>query len=153
MRENIKTDNKKIIKTASIILIVLVLTLFFAEKKVFAYGTWQGNTSSGMPQKGAFSDSGSLLPNILQKRTFSGDADTEFPYTNWSTEVSGSTMYGADSNKSVRFGEYDATKYYPTPYVNSDVGASYADFLNKMKELCEKRAKEYFNSYNWAEFF
>lgn len=51
MRENIKTDNKKIIKTASIILIVLVLTLFFAEKKVFAYGTWQGNTSSGMPQK------------------------------------------------------------------------------------------------------
>lgn len=54
MRENIKTDNKKIIKTASIILIVLVLTLFFAEKKVFAYGTWQGNTSSGMPQKGSF---------------------------------------------------------------------------------------------------
>lgn len=49
MRENIKTDNKKIIKVASIILVVLVLTLFFAEKKTFAYGTWQGNTSSGMP--------------------------------------------------------------------------------------------------------
>lgn len=118
MKENIKINNKKIIKTAGIILVVLVLTLFFAEKKTFAYGTWQGNTSSGMPQKGAFSDSGSLLPNILQKRTFSGDADTEFPYTNWSTEVSGSTMYGADSNKSVRFGKYDATKYYPTPYIN-----------------------------------
>lgn len=87
MKENIKINNKKIIKTAGIILVVLVLTLFFAEKKTFAYGTWQGNTSSGMPQKGAFSDSGSLLPNILQKRTFSGDADTEFPYTNWSTEV------------------------------------------------------------------
>ena len=153
MRENIKTDNKKIIKTASIILVVLVLTLFFAEKKIFAYGTWQGNNSSGMPQKGAFSDSGSLLPNILQKRTFSGDADTEFPYKNWSTEVGGSTMYGADSNKSVRFGEYDSTKYYPTPYVNSDVGASYVDFLNKMNELCEKRAKEFFDSYNWADFF
>ena len=36
MRENIKTDNKKIIKAASIILVVLVLTLFFAEKKTFA---------------------------------------------------------------------------------------------------------------------
>lgn len=67
MKENIKINNKKIIKAASIILVVLVLTLFFAEKKTFAYGTWQGNTSSGMPQKGAFSDSGSLLPNILQK--------------------------------------------------------------------------------------
>lgn len=54
MKENIKINNKKIIKTAGIILVVLVLTLFFAEKKTFAYGTWQGNTSSGMPQKGAF---------------------------------------------------------------------------------------------------
>ena len=61
MKENIKINNKKIIKTAGIILVVLVLTLFFAEKKTFAYGTWQGNTSSGMPQKGAFSDSGSLI--------------------------------------------------------------------------------------------
>lgn len=150
MRENIKTDNKKIIKVASIILVVLVLTLFFAEKKTFAYGTWQGNTSSGMPQKGAFSDSGSLLPNILQKRTFSGDSDTEFPYTNWSTEVSGSTMYGADSNKSVRFGKYDATKYYPTPYINQDVG-TYLDFLAKMKKLCEERAKKYFSGFTLAD--
>lgn len=54
MKENIKINNKKIIKTAGIILVVLVLTLFFAEKKTFAYGTWQGNTSSGMPQKGVF---------------------------------------------------------------------------------------------------
>lgn len=54
MKENIKINNKKIIKTAGIILVVLVLTLFFAEKKTFAYGTWQGNTSSGMPQKGSF---------------------------------------------------------------------------------------------------
>ena len=150
MKENIKINNKKIIKTAGIILVVLVLTLFFAEKKTFAYGTWQGNTSSGMPQKGAFSDSGSLLPNILQKRTFSGDADTEFPYTNWSTEVSGSTMYGADSNKSVRFGKYDATKYYPTPYINQDVG-TYLDFLAKMKKLCEERAKKYFSGFTLAD--
>lgn len=150
MKENIKINNKKIIKTAGIILVVLVLTLFFAEKKTFAYGTWQGNTSSGMPQKGAFSDSGSLLPNILQKRTFSGDADTEFPYTNWSTEVSGSTMYGADSNKSVRFVKYDATKYYPTPYINQDVG-TYLDFLAKMKKLCEERAKKYFSGFTLAD--
>lgn len=54
MKENIKINNKKIIKAASIILVVLVLTLFFAEKKTFAYGTWQGNTSSGMPQRELF---------------------------------------------------------------------------------------------------
>ena len=67
MKENIKINNKKIIKTAGIILVVLVLTLFFAEKKTFAYGTWQGNTSSGMPQKGAFSDSGSYYLIYFKK--------------------------------------------------------------------------------------
>ena len=145
MKENIKINNKKIIKTAGIILVVLALMLFFAEKKTFAYGTWQGNTSSGMPQKGASSASG-LLPNVYQNRTFSGDADTEFPYTNWDTEVDGSTMYGADSNKSVRFGEYDSTKYYPTPYVNQEVG-TYFDFLKKMKDLCEEKAKAHFKKF------
>ena len=149
MKENIKINNKKIIKTAGIILVVLVLTLFFAEKKVFAYGTWQGNTSSGMPQKGASSASG-LLPNVYQNRTFSGDADTEFPYTNWDTEVDGSTMYGADSNKSVRFGKYDSTKYYP--YINpmQNVG-TYVDFIAKMKKLCEERAKKYFSGFTLAD--
>ena len=145
MKENIKINNKKIIKTAGIILAVLVLTLFFAEKKVFAYGTWQGNTSSGMPQKGASSASG-LLPNVYQNRTFSGDADTEFLYTNWDTEVDGSTMYGADSNKSVRFGEYDSTKYYP--YINpmQNVG-TYVDFYSKMWKLCEEVAKKHFKKF------
>ena len=51
-------------------------------------------------------------------------------------------MYGADSNKSVRFGKYDATKYYPTPYINQDVG-TYLDFLAKMKKLCEELKKQF----------
>ncbi|PWM81223.1 MAG: hypothetical protein DBY41_04225 [Clostridium sp.] len=159
MKENIKMNTKKTIKIAVFILIISALSLFFAPNKVFAYGTWQGSSSSGMPQKNSFSESGSLLPNVLQKRTFSGDADTKFPYTNWSTEISGTTMYGADSNKSVRFGKYDSTKYYPTPWINEGVGYYFTDFLPKMKELCEKRAKEYFNriytsrfswSYTWC---
>ena len=145
MIEDTKINTKKIIKIAVIILIVSVLSLFFAEKKVFAYGAWQGNSTSGMPQKGAYAEKGSLLPNVLQKRTFSGDADTDFPYASWSTEVSGTTMYGADSNTSVRFGKYDSTKYYPTPYVNDGVGYYYIDFLSKMKDLCEERARNYFN--------
>ena len=53
MIEDTKINTKKIIKIAVIILIVSVLSLFFAEKKVFAYGAWQGNSTSGMPQKGA----------------------------------------------------------------------------------------------------
>ena len=88
MKENIKMNTKKTIKIAVFILIISALSLFFAPNKVFAYGTWQGSSSSGMPQKNSFSESGSLLPNVLQKRTFSGDADTKFPYTNWSTEIS-----------------------------------------------------------------
>lgn len=59
-------------------------------------------------------------------------------------------MYGADSNKSVRFGKYDATKYYPTPYINQDVG-TYLDFLAKMKKLCEERAKKYFSGFTLAD--
>lgn len=49
-------------------------------------------------------------------------------------------MYGADSNKSVRFGKYDATKYYPTPYINQDVG-TYLDFLAKWKNYVRKEQK------------
>ena len=66
-----------------------------------------------MPQKKVLSGYGSLLPNIKKNRTFSGDADTKFPYTSWSTDISGTTMYGADYNKTVRFGQYDSEKYYP----------------------------------------
>ena len=151
MIEDTKINTKKIIKIAVIILIVSVLSLFFAEKKVFAYGAWQGNSTSGMPQKGAYAEKGSLLPNVLQKRTFSGDADTDFPYASWSTEVSGTTMYGADSNTSVRFGKYDSKKYYPTPYVNDGVGYYYVDFLSKMKDLCEERARNYFSGFTLAD--
>ena len=143
MRE--KMNNKKNAKIAVIILIVSALSLFFTQGKALAYGTWQGSESSGMPQKKVLSGYGSLLPNIKKNRTFSGDADTEFPYKSWTTEVSGTTMYGADYNKTVRFGEYDSKKYYPLIGDGVDI-LGYLGLWNKMKDQANEIANREMNS-------
>ena len=144
MRE--KMNNKKIAKIAVIILIVSALSLFFTQGKALAYGTWQGNESSGMPQKKVLSSNGSLLPNIKKNRTFSGDADTKFPYKSWTTEVSGTTMYGADYNKTVRFGEYDSKKYYPLIGDGVEI-LGYAALYDKMNDLSKQIANEAMTSW------
>lgn len=144
MRE--KMNNKKIAKIAVIILIVSALSLFFTQAKALAYGTWQGSESSGMPQKKVLSSNGSLLPNIKKNRTFSGDADTKFPYKSWTTEVSGTTMYGADYNKTVRFGEYDSKKYYPLIGDGVEI-LGYAALYDKMNDLSKQIANEAMTSW------
>ena len=144
MRE--KMNNKKIAKIAVIILIVSALSLFFTQGKALAYGTWQGSESSGMPQKKVLSSNGSLLPNIKKNRTFSGDADTKFPYKSWTTEVSGTTMYGADYNKTVRFGEYDSKKYYPLIGDGVEI-LGYAALYDKMNDLSKQIANEAMTSW------
>ena len=70
MKENIKMNTKKTIKIAVFILIISALSLFFAQNKVFAYGTWQGSSSSGMPQKNSFSESGSYYQMYFKKEPF-----------------------------------------------------------------------------------
>ena len=33
---------------------IWIISLFFAHNTVLAYGTWQGDETSGMPQKGQY---------------------------------------------------------------------------------------------------
>ena len=37
---------------------IWIIRLFFAHNTVLAYGTWQGDETSGMPQKGQYSPKG-----------------------------------------------------------------------------------------------
>ena len=49
---------------------IWIISLFFAHNTVLAYGTWQGDETSGMPQKGQYSPKGGLLPQILKEKHF-----------------------------------------------------------------------------------
>lgn len=43
---------KKLNKMLIITGFIWIISLFFAHNTVLAYGTWQGDETSGMPQKG-----------------------------------------------------------------------------------------------------
>ena len=76
MKKN-KTLKKCLITT--IATAAISITAFFTTSNVsLAYGTWQGNATSGMPQL-SYSDSG-LFPQILKQRAFTFDSKLEYPY-------------------------------------------------------------------------
>ena len=114
--------------------------MFSASNVSLAYGTWQGNENSGMPSL-SVSPSG-LFPQILKQRMFTGDADNQFPYQAWTTEMSTGTVYCNDAGKAVRFGEYDYKRYYmdEVGYTTSN-GYGYIDFENRMKYVLKMAAR------------
>lgn len=134
-----KTLKKCLITTIATVAISLT-ALFSTSNVSLAYGTWQGNENSGMPSL-SFSPSG-LFPQILKKRTFSGDADNQFPYEAWTTNMSTGTVYCNDAGKTVRFGKYDYKRYYMDEigYTTSN-GYGYTDFENKMKYVLKMAAR------------
>ena len=138
MKKN-KTLKKCLITTIATVAISLT-ALFSTGDVSLAYGTWQGNENSGMPSL-SFSPSG-LFPQILKQRTFTGDADNQFPYQSWTTEMSTGTVYCNDAGKAVRFGEYDYKRYYmdEVGYTTSN-GYGYIDFENRMKYVLKKAAR------------
>ena len=138
MKKN-KTLKKCLITTIATVAISLT-ALFSTGNVSLAYGTWQGNENSGMPSL-SFSPSG-LFPQILKQRTFTGDADNQFPYQSWTTEMSTGTVYCNDAGKAVRFGEYDYKRYYmdEVGYTTSN-GYGYIDFENRMKYVLKKAAR------------
>ena len=139
MKKN-KTLKKCLITTIATATISLA-ALFSASNVSLAYGTWQGNENSGMPSL-SFSPSG-LFPQILKQRTFTGDADNQFPYKAWTTEMSTGTVYCNDAGKAVRFGKYDYKRYYmdEVGYTTSN-GYGYIDFENRMKYVLKKAARD-----------
>ena len=119
---------------------ISLTALFSASNVSLAYGTWQGNENSGMPSL-SVSPSG-LFPQILKQRMFTGDADNQFPYQAWTTEMSTGTVYCNDAGKAVRFGEYDYKRYYmdEVGYTTSN-GYGYIDFENRMKYVLKMAAR------------
>lgn len=138
MKKN-KTLKKCLITTIATATISLT-ALFSASNVSLAYGTWQGNENSGMPSL-SVSPSG-LFPQILKQRMFTGDADNQFPYQAWTTEMSTGTVYCNDAGKAVRFGEYDYKRYYmdEVGYTTSN-GYGYIDFENRMKYVLKMAAR------------
>ena len=139
MKKN-KTLKKCLITT--IATAAISITAFFTTSNVsLAYGTWQGNATSGMPQL-SYSDSG-LFPQILKQRTFTGNADNQFPYEAWTTDMSTGTVYCNDAGKAVRYGEFDSEKHYidEIGYTTSN-GYGYSAFERKVKQYLWQVAKE-----------
>ena len=142
---------KKLNKMLIITGFIWIISLFFAHNTVLAYGTWQGDETSGMPQKGQYSPKGGLLPQILKEKTFSGDADTEFPYTPWSTDVSAGTVYCADSGSAIRYGKYDPALHYANEGVGAIFGIDYTNYSSYkllMTKLCDEIGREIFDNMN-----
>ena len=139
MKKN-KTLKKCLITTIATVAISLT-ALFSTSNVSLAYGIWQGTASSGMPSL-SYSASG-LFPQILKQRTFTGDADNQFPYEAWTTNMSTGTVYCNDAGKAVRFGSYDYKQYYMDEIgYNSSNGYGYSDFENKMKTFLKLKATE-----------
>ena len=142
---------KKLNKMLIITGFIWIISLFFAHNTVLAYGTWQGDETSGMPQKGQYSPKGGLLPQILKEKTFSGDADTEFPYTPWSTDVSAGTVYCADSGSAIRYGKYDPALHYANEGVGAIFGIDYTNYSSYklvITKLCDEIGREIFDNMN-----
>ena len=142
---------KKLNKMFIITGFIWIISLFFAHNTVLAYGTWQGDETSGMPQKGQYSPEGGLLPQILKEKTFSGDADTEFPYTPWSTDVSAGTVYCADYGSAIRYGKYDPALHYANEGVGAKLGIDYTNYSTYkllMTKLCDEIGREIFDNMN-----
>lgn len=137
MKKN-KTLKKCLITTIATTAISIA-TLLALGSTSFAYGTWQGNATSGMPSL-SYSASG-LFPQILKQRTFTGDADNQFPYQAWTTNMSTGTVYCNDAGKAVRFGEFDSKRYFidEVGYTTGN-GYGYSDFENKVKIYLYKMA-------------
>lgn len=146
-----KEQHRKIYKLFITTIIIIIIGALYTENEALAYGTWQGNATSGMPQQGQYSPTGGLLPQILQNRTFSGDADTEFPYGPWSTSVSSGTVYCADSGKALRFGEFDSKLHYADEGLGAVFGVDYINYNTyklMMTALCQKIGKEVYDNIN-----
>ena len=122
-----------------ITLVILLAEMFYINKSALAYGRW--NSTTNMPEK-VFSDDTGLFPQILKDVTYTGEADTQFPYEAWATSMSSGTVYCADQGAAVRYGKIDYNKYYidylgypfNLPNNTYDGGDGNGGFVFKMKQ-------------------
>ena len=143
-----KEKISKSLKIAIITAFMLVMSILFINNVSWAYGVWQGDENGGMPQRGGTSPTG-LMPQILKTRQFTGSADTQFPYTEWTTNISAGTVFCANSGTAVRFGKIDKEEHYLDEighgYENPD-SWGYPAFEERMKRCLNDLAKESYNN-------
>ena len=133
--EKTKKNMVKAIAIAIITLAIFIAEMIFVNSNTFAYGTW--NSSTNMPSK-VFSDTG-LFPQIMKNVTYSGNADTQFPYEAWTTTMSTGTVYCADQGAAVRYGKIDPKYHYIDEVGYSGGLYSYSYFVRNMTNLVENK--------------
>lgn len=145
--EILKTHMKTLIVTTILTVIMLIslsnVSYATAVDNSLVYGKWNGNATSGMPE--LFYSKSGLFPQILQKRTFTGNADTQFQYQAWTTDMSTGTVYCNDAGATVRYGKYDSVPHYADEaYDNwASFGTwNYQYFELVMREQLRKKAKD-----------
>lgn len=157
---NKKLNENYLIKAVILILMMILFLLVAFASKSYAYGTWQGNATSGMPENKCVHTG--LMPQLLpgRNRGFTENADTQFPYTNWTTNINANTVFCADNGTIVRFAKYDEKRYFIDSIGAYNNGYySYATFYQQMQEaleaLAEKQAEEKGGTFNgisaWGE--
>lgn len=141
-----KSSNKYFIQIIALIVIVFALTII--ANKSYAYGTWKGTATEGMPSR-VLSETG-LLPQILKQRVFTGNADIQFPYTSWTTNISAGTVFCANNGTAVRFGVYDENRYFVdcAQEFDDDTSYSYENFEKMMEDNLLAKAKEGASEHN-----
>lgn len=127
-----------------ITILVLIIGILSINNVSLAYGTWQGDENGGMPENGGRSETG-LLPQILKHRQFTGEADTEFPYDEWTTNISTGTVYCANSGTAVRFGKIDREPHYMDEAGYTGSYWTYESFVEQMKKALKGLAEDSYN--------
>lgn len=109
IREKIEKHLNYIIIVIAFALVVLAIAC--QPSNAASYPYWDGNENGGMPRCQLTPPTG-LFPQLLNERQFSGKADTEFPYEEWTTDISTGVVYCANQGTILRFGTFDPKIYY-----------------------------------------
>ena len=145
IKEKIKKYFKSIIITAAFI--VASLAIGCQPSNATDYPYWAGSETGGMPSNGTTDPTG-LFPQLLNVRQFYGSADTEFPYEDWTIDVSAGVVYCANQGTILRFGKKDPNIYY------ADLPNSYAQFVSDMKQRLQALGEMLVNQAGgyWASY-
>lgn len=144
IKEKIKKYFKSIIITAAFI--VASLAIGCQPSNATDYPYWAGSETGGMPSNGTTDPTG-LFPQLLNVRQFYGSADTEFPYEDWTIDVSAGVVYCANQGTILRFGKKDPNIYYPEAGTMNTYSAFEEAQAKKIEQKARKQISDAGGSY------
>lgn len=141
IKEKIKQYYKSILITTAVTLASLVFCCM--PSNAADYPRWGGDENGGMPSSLATPPTG-LFPQLLSERVFRGEPDTQYPYEEWSTNISTGVVYCANQGTILRFGKKDPNKYYP------DLPGTYdGTFIPLQLTQLMRKAQKEMDERNW----